>query len=307
MTLFQKPPAWFVTLILAIGILAISTSAILVRLAHEAAGPQSPGFNLVLAGSRLTIAALILLPAWRQIQPQTLQPAALQSAVGAGFCLAVHFAAWISSLSYTSIAASTALVTTNPIWVTVLCWLKYGEKPSRLSAIGIGIALLGGTAIGVADLGRGDAGSHPLLGDFLALAGSWMVSLYLLLGREAQQRGLGIGGYSVMAYSTAAVILLPVPLAVGATYTGYPAGVYLYILLMAIVPQLIGHTSFNWSMLWISPTLVTLAILFEPLGASLLGYLLFQEVPGPAVILGALILLSGVAVAALGTKAGNGA
>lgn len=129
-----------------------------------------------------------------------------------------------------------------------------------------------------------------------------MASLYFLLGREAQRRGLGIGSYVVVAYSTGALVLLPLPFLFGSTYVGYPVTVYFYILLMAIASQVLGHTSLNWAVRWISPTLVTLGILFEPVSSSLLGFLIFQEVPGWLVLLGAIVLLIGVALAVLGAR-----
>lgn len=104
--------------------------------------------------------------------------------------------------------------------------------------------------------------------------------------------------YIAIAYTTAAIILLPFPLLVGNGYVGYPQQVYFYGLLMAIIPQLIGHTSFNWSLRWLSPTFVTLSILFEPIGASCLGFILFTEIPSISVLVGGGILLSGVAIAA---------
>ncbi|MEG4121552.1 DMT family transporter [Microcoleus sp. N9_B4] len=134
------------------------------------------------------------------------------------------------------------------------------------------------------------------------MAGSWAVSLYLLMGREAQRRGLGIGGYIAIAYTVAAIVLLPLPFAFGTTYTNYPDIVYFYILLTAALPQLVGHTILNWAVVQIFPTLVTLAILFEPVGASWLAYLLFGEVPAPAVLAGAAVLLLGVAIATVGAK-----
>ena len=302
MNFSKKPQSWLVALILIVGVSSLSTAAILIRLANVAAGDRTVGFSLVLAASRLTLAALILIPTWPKIQWRSLQPGALLYAATAGGCLALHFALWITSLSYTSIAASTALVTTNPIWVAILSALWYGEKPGKMRVCGIGIGLLGGAAIGFGDMSATSAGSNPLLGDCLALMGSWAVSLYLLLGREAQRRGLGIGSYIAIAYSTAAIILLPLPLAFNASYSNYPNNVYVYILLTAILPQLIGHTSLNWAVLWISPTLVTLAVLFEPVGASFLAYLLFQEVPTLPVLAGAAVLLCGVAIAALDSK-----
>jgi drug/metabolite transporter (DMT)-like permease len=224
----------------------------------------------------------------------------LRYAAAAGVCLAVHFATWITSLSFTSIAASTTLVTTNPVWVALLSWLWFKEKPTRLTVLGIGVAFMGGVLIALGDTGAVSAGNNPPLGNFLALVGAWMVSLYLLLGREAQRRGLGIGSYVAVAYSTGALLLLPLPLVFGSTYVGYPIAVYLYILLMAVASQVVGHTTINWAMRWISPTLVTLAILFEPVGSSFLGYLIFKEVPGLLVLMGAVVLLGGVAIAIAG-------
>ncbi|NJK66261.1 MAG: DMT family transporter [Microcoleus sp. SU_5_3] len=300
MNLPKQPPNWSIALVLIIGVLAISTSSILIRLANISAGTSGLGFSLVLAASRLTLSALILLPAWQKIQWNPLQPGARRYASAAGLCLALHFALWITSLSYTSIAASTALVTTNPVWVAILSRFCFGEKLSKLSVLGITVALLGGITIALGSSGGTNIGSNQLLGNFLALAGSWAVSLYFLLGREAQRRGLGIGGYIAIAYTVAAIVLLPLPFAFNTSYTGYSYIVYFYILLTAIVPQLIGHTVFNWAVAQISPTLVTLAILFEPVGASFLGYLLLREVPTPAVLGGAGVLLFGVAVATFG-------
>jgi drug/metabolite transporter (DMT)-like permease len=297
-----QPPKWSIALVLIIGVLAVSTASILIRLANQAAGTGGLGFSLVLAASRLTLSAIIILPVWPQLLQQPLQPKAWLYASTAGLCLAAHFALWITSLTYTSIAASTALVTTNPVWVALLSRFWFGEKLSKLSVAGIAIALVGTIAIALGSASSTNAGSDRLLGDFLALAGSWAVSLYLLLGREAQRRGLGISGYSAIAYTTAAIALLPLPFAFNASYTGYSHVVYICILLTAIVPQLVGHTIFNWAVVRISPTLVTLAILFEPAGASYFGYLLFGEVPAPEVLAGAGLLLLGVAAAAFGAQ-----
>jgi drug/metabolite transporter (DMT)-like permease len=248
------------------------------------------------------LSALIVLPAGPKLLKRPLQPGVSLYAGAVGLCLAAHFALWITSLSYTSIAASTALVTTNPVWVALLSRFWFGEKLSKLSVTGIAIALVGTIVIALGSAAPANGDSNPLLGDFFALPGSWAVSLYLLLGREAQRRGLGISGYSVIAYTTATIALLPLPLAVNANYAGYSQAVYVCILLTAIVPQLVGHTIFNWAVVRISPTLVTLAILFEPVGASYFGYLIFGEVPAPAVLAGAGVLLLGVAAAAFGTQ-----
>lgn len=302
MKISRQPSSSLVIFVLVVGVLTVSTAAIFIRLALTSAGVSGLGFSLFLSASRLTLASLLLLPAWRNLQHQQLSHGALRYAAAAGVCLALHFASWTTSLSFTSITASTTLVTTNPVWVALLSWLWFKEKLTSLTVKGIGLALLGGILIALGDTEVSSVGNNPPLGNLLALLGAVLVSLYFLLGREAQKRGLGISSYIVVVYSTAALILLPLPLIFGTSYFGYPKLVYFYILLMAVLPQLVGHTSFNWTLRWISPTLVSLAILFEPVVSSFLGYLIFQEVPGYLVVAGAIILLIGVAVAVYGKR-----
>lgn len=299
----MKPSLFLIIIILTMGIIAISTGSIFIKLANQAVGGGSLGFSLVLAGSRLTLASLILLPIWRKMAWENLTKKATYYAILAGVFLAIHFALWITSLSYTSIAASTALVTTNPIWVSLISYFWFGEKIPIKSVLGITIALLGSLTIGWGDMMTENSlltpENNPLFGDLLALLGAIAVSFYLLLGREAQRLGIGITQYIIIAYTSSAIVLLPWPFFLGLSYTGYPNIVYVYILLMALIPQLIGHTSFNWAIRWISPVLVTLSALFEPVGASFLGYFFFQEIPSFGVIGGAIILLLGVAITAL--------
>ena len=293
----MKPKSTHVGIILAIGVLAVSTSAIFIRLAMAAAGKQGVGFSLFLAASRLTVAALILLPTWRKIKTVKVPIKAYSYAIAAGVCLALHFATWISSLAFTSIAASTTLVTTNPLWVALLSWFCLKEKLSKQTLIGILIALGGGVLIALGDVQTENTYNNPILGDSLALIGAWMVSLYLLLSYQAQKQGLSLRYYIAIVYTTAALTLLPFPLLFATSYFDYPNQVYAYVLLMALVPQLIGHTSLNWSLRWISPTFVTLSILFEPIGSSFLGAVIFAEMPSSLVIVGGFILLLGVAIA----------
>ncbi|MGL5035191.1 MAG: DMT family transporter [Microcystaceae cyanobacterium] len=298
----KKPTVGQVSLILGIGVLMTSTSAILIRLAFQAANRSDVGFSLFLAASRLLFTFLLLIPTWPQLRKIAVQPRAYCLAIAAGLALAGHFATWISSLGFTSIAASAAIVTTNPVWVALLSWVWYREKLTKLTIMGIGIALGGGGVIAYGESGQGGNYPNALVGDLLALVGSWLASLYILWGREAQKAGLTIGQYILVAYGTAAIALFFVPFWDHQGYSGYPLAVYGYVLLMALFPQLIGHTSVNWAVRWIAPTFVTLAILFEPLGASVLGWLIFAEIPPLAVITGGLLLLMGVAIAVIGSK-----
>jgi drug/metabolite transporter (DMT)-like permease len=302
----SAPSGIVVGLVLLLGVLAASTAALFIHLAYEAEGSGSIGLGLVLAAVRLSVASLVLLPAWWGLRKAPRGAGARGYAVLAGIFLGLHLALWIISLAYTSIVASATIVTTNPIWVAIFLWLWRGERPSRLTAAGIVVAISGGTLIAVGDAGGSSAGTRPLLGDLLALGGALTVSLYLILGREAQHRGLGLGQYVATAYVVGALTLLPAPLLLGSGYSGWPAEVYLYGILLAFIPQLVGHSSFNWAVRWVSPTLVALVILAEPVGGSILGYLVFGEVPGALVLAGATVLLIGVAGAVWGEGEGSG-
>ena len=254
------------------------------------------GFSLFLAASRLILAALILLPTWRKLNSVQVNRKSLYYAIAAGICLALHFATWITSLSYTSIAASTVLVTTNPIWVGILSWWCYGEKLSRHNIIGISIALIGGIVIAIADSHISHGYSNPLLGDTLAIVGAVMSSLYLVYGAQAQKEGLSTNNYIAIAYSTAAILLFPLPLLYKTSYLGYSPQVYLYVLFMAIVSQVIGHTSLNWAIKWVSPALVSLSLLFEPVFASLVAAIMWREIPSANLLLGGLTILMGIGI-----------
>ncbi|WP_017306524.1 DMT family transporter [Spirulina subsalsa] len=298
----QSPPSWQIFIVLSLGVVAISWSAIFIRLAIATAQKEGIGFSLFLAAARLILASVVVLPAWRKFRPTQTPKKALLFALAAGISLALHFATWITSLSFTSITASTTIVTTNPIWISLLLWVWFREKPTKLTLLGIAIALGGGGLIAWGSAEGTEVGSNPLLGDGLALFGAWCASLYLIWGREAQRQGLSTGVYVAIAYTIAALILAPLPLLFNTPYDGYAPWVYIYVLLMAVFSQVLGHTSFNWSIRWLSPTLVTLVILLEPVGASLLGFFLFQEVPGLYVFTGAVVLLLGVIFAVLGFK-----
>jgi len=217
----------------------------------------------------------------------------------AGLAMGVHFATWITSLAYTSIVASTTLVTSTPIWVALIGWVFWGERPSGRTALGIAVAIAGAVIIGVAQTSA--AGSDPLLGNALALLGAVASATYFLLGRRAQQAGFSVGVHATVANATGALLVLPLPWLFGVGYGGWPAMAYVWLVLMAVFPQLVGHTCFNWAMRYGTPVVVALVLLAEPVGASVLAYLVFGEVIGAAVLAGALTLLVGVALAVLGT------
>lgn len=300
-----QPSRAKVLTILTVGILAVSMSAIFIRFARDSSLSTSSAFGLLIAVGRIAVASLLIAPigfAAVQRERITLEPRvfnkALWLAVAAGLGLAAHFAFWISSLSFTSVAASTAIVTTNPIWLSIFAWLVWKQIPSRGVIVGIAIAFAGGVLVAVGDGSRQSATfSNPLLGNFLALLGAFAVSSYYLLGKAAQAGGLSLSAYTGIAYTTAALVLAPLPFLFGVPYTGYPLETYLWIALLGIVPQVIGHTSFNWAVRYLDPAIVTMVILLEPIGSSIAAVILFKEIPGVPTIIGAALLLVGVFVA----------
>ena len=277
------------TLVLAAALAAVSIAAIFVRLA------QAPG--VVVALYRMLLASLLLLPVTvRGLRRTPLRGRPLLLTLAAGVLLGIHFATWITSIGLTTVAASVTLVTTAPLWVALFAWLFTGLTPSFSVLAGVVMAVAGAAVIGFGDLvgGVAAAGNAPLVGDGLALVGAASVSGYLLLGRAVQRSGVRLDAYAGVAYATAAVVLAPLPLLLGQAYTGYPLPTLGWIALLALVPQLIGHTGINYAMRHLEPTLVTTLILLEPIGSGLLALLIFGEVPSFVTMLGAAVLLAGV-------------
>ena len=176
----------------------------------------------------------------------------------AGLFLAVHFATWISSLEYTTVASSVVLVSTGPLWVALVSPFFLREQLRRTALLGLGLAILGGVIIGGADACRWDAGircvgldqflhGRAIWGNFLALMGAWAVSGYLVVGRRLRA-SVPLVPYILVAYGSAALCLLVAMLVFGQSPFGLKPTTYFWILLLAIVPQLIGHSTYNWAL-----------------------------------------------------------
>jgi drug/metabolite transporter (DMT)-like permease len=279
-----------VTGVLAIAIVAVSLAAIFIRFA------DAPG--VVVALWRMAIAALVLGPfTVRALRRSPLRAETLWPTLLAGGLLGLHFATWITSLSYTTVAASVTLVATIPLWVALFSWLFLGRAPTLTVLFGVLVAVAGGAVIAFGDLAGATATTatpRPLLGNALALVGAIAAAGYLLLGRTAQARGLDLQAYVGVAYAVAAIVLVPWPLVFGVSYLGYALETFVWIALLALVPQLIGHTGINYAMKHLDPTRVATATLLEPVGAGVLAVALFGEVPGPLTLVGAAIVLLGV-------------
>lgn len=287
----RRPPAVPPALVLLAGVFAISTGAIFARLADAPA--------LVIAAYRCTLATLILLPiAWLTARDELrgLSRREWGLALGAGSFLALHFATWISSLDYTSVASSVVLVTTTPIWVGLLSPFISADRTSRETAIGIALSVAGGIIISAGDF---QIGGSALWGDALALAGAMAAAVYLLLGRRLRQN-LSLVSYVVVCYGTAAVILLVLVVVLRLPLTGYTPETYGWLLALAAVPQIIGHTSYNWALGFFSASFISVALLGEPIGATVLAYVVLDERVEWVTLLGGAVILVGIFFAARG-------
>ncbi len=291
-------------IVLLIAILAVSSASILIRFAQE----DAP--SLVIASLRIAIASLVLAPyaLWRyRTEILGLSQKQLLLALLAGLFLAVHFATWISSLEYTTVASSVVFVSTGPLWVALISPLVLGERASRETLYGLGIALAGGIIVGLAGSCTIQGGvkcagfSSPfqegaLLGDFLALVGAWAVAGYLVIGRKLRT-GMSLIPYIFLVYGMAAAALLLLTVGIGQALTGYRPITYLWIILLALVPQLIGHSTYNWALRYLPASAVATANLGEPIGSAILAYMILQERPGVFTILGGILILIGIYLA----------
>ena len=287
---------------LALGVLIVSTAALLIRWAIDAGAHP-----LSVAAGRLTLAAALILPwAWVQKRHELLRLRRADWLVAAlsGVLLAVHFATWIASLAFTSVASSVALVTTNPVWVGLAAWLILREPPGRKTVMGIVLAALGTALIILSDLqtaSSAPAGRQPMLGNALALLGAMSISGYLLVGRKLNLK-LSLLAYVAIVYGAAAIAMNLIAWALGHGVQALPAVAWLPVLLLALGPQLAGHTLINASLKHLTPTFVALAILGEPVGSAILAWLLLDERVAPLQLIGFAVLLVGIAVAARGEE-----
>ena len=286
-------PPFNPSLALVSGVLAVSTGAIFARLAEAPA--------LVIAAYRLGLASVILAPnAWWQARDEllSLRKKDYLLAILAGLFLALHFGTWISSLDYTSVANSVVLVNTNPLWVGVLTPLISKDRLTLLTKLGIVISVMGGVIIGAGDF---VAGGQALWGDFLALLGSICAALYLLLGRNLR-RELSLLAYVALCYGSAAIILWTSVLVMRLPIAGFSTGTYAAFAAMALISQIIGHSSYNWALKWFSASLIAVSLLGEPIGATILAYIIFAEGLTWAKSLGGGLILAGIYLAARGEK-----
>jgi len=275
--------------VLGVALLAVSTGSILVRFAEAPA--------LSTAFWRVAFAVVLLAPF--TVHRATRELGGVKrgdrlAGVLAGAFLALHFATWIRSLDFTTVAASTVLVATTPLWVAVFAPWFGSERPGAAMVAGILVSFSGAAVVG---FGGFATSPQALLGDALALVGAAAAALYLLFGRRLRAH-VSLGTHVLCCYGSAAVFLLLFALVGGRPVLGLPAASYGWFLALAVVPQLIGHSGYNWALRWTSTALVAVVELGEPLLASLLAWWLLAEIPGWKTVWGGGLIAAGFLIAA---------
>lgn len=277
----SPPPPRGDLLLLGVAVIAVSTSGPLIRYA------SAPALAIAMWRNLLVLPPLVL--AARGSHRPSRREARL---IGlAGLFLAAHFATWIPSLSYTSVASSVALVCTQPVWAAVIARWR-GEDVARQVWAGIAVALLGVVVLSGVDL---TVSARALFGDLLALAGGVLAAAYVAVGHEVR-RSVDTAVYTSGCYAVAAATLLAACLLSGRELVGFDRGTWLAIAATAVGPQLLGHTLVNIVLRSITATAVSVAILFEVVGATLLAAWWFGETPPLAALPAGLLIFSGVIV-----------
>ncbi len=275
--------------VLPLGLISISSASVLIKLCD--APP------LTIAAYRLGLAVLLLLPftfSQTRSEVRRLGRGDILSAIVSGIFLSAHFAFWVSSLKHTSVASSVVFVTTNPIFIVLVSTVFLRERFSAALFASILTAVCGGLVIAWDDW-SGQIGN--LYGDFLALLGAVMASGYLLAGRRIRPV-MGLAAYITIVYGIAAVLLIGMARINGDPFFVYSGKTYLLFILLALVPQLIGHTALNWALKFFTATWVSVLILSEPIGAAVLAGLILAEYPTAKVLAGGALVLLGIYLAA---------
>lgn len=273
-------------LIIFLGVVGVSLSAILVRSA------TAPSMVLVLYRMLFSVAVLIPLTLIRhRAELKVLKKREVLLSLSSGFFLGLHFTVFFSAIRYTTIAAATVLVDTEVFFVALATPFLLGKRVSRQGWFAIALTFLGSILIAAASAG---GGSSLLLGDGLALLGAVFVAAYTLIGTEARKT-VSTTIYTTLVYSAGAATVGVLLLLTGTPAVGYGAQNLAAGLGLAVFCTLLGHSVFSWGLKYESPAFVSTAKLLEPVFASLLAVLLFREIPGILVVLGGIFVIAGIA------------
>lgn len=275
--------------VLAAALVAIGCGGPFFRLA--AAPP------LAAAAWRVLLAAALLAPVALRAglvrDLRALGPRERWLLLGAGAALAAHFGLWVPSLALTSVASSVVLVTTSPLLVALLGAVLLGERPSAAQVAGTLVAFLGAVVIAHGDASRG---GHALAGDLLALGGAAAAAVYFVIGRRAR-RAVSLPTYAFAAYAASGAILAGVAWLAGQPLTGIARASWPWLVLLALVPQLVGHTGLNWALARLSAAYVAAVTLGEPVVSTVLAWWWLGEQPPASTVAGGVLVLAGLAAA----------
>ncbi len=285
-------PAFPPGLAVAIAVISVSFAAPLFRIA-DAPAVTASFWRLAFAVALLLPFSVSAWPKWRAWPAADWRIVAL-----AGLALAFHFAVWVQSLRYTTVAASTCLVTLQVVFVALGGHFFIGDRLSRRAWAGVAVAVAGAVAIAAADGSIAPDSRRALLGDALALAAGLGSAVYMLIGRSVRNRH-GLVEYVVPVYAAAALALLfALPFVAQPITGGVSARVFILFVLLAAVPMLGGHTMANWALRYIPAHTIATWILLEPVGAALLAWAIpsLHEVPSAWVVVGGALVLIGAAM-----------
>lgn len=290
-----------IVLVLIVALLGISTSGPLARLS---AAPPLAIATWRLGFSLLIVAVpLLLTGSWRQWR--TLHKKDIAIALAAGAFLAVHFWSWIASLGMTTVAASVLLVNLHPVAMIAGSALWLGERPTRRQLIGTAIGLAGAVVIAGGDLAASvtTVSRRVVMGDALALLGALTVSFYYLSARRLRAK-LDVWPYVALVYGSCFVVLLACSALTGVQLAPQPPRELTIFALIAIGPMLLGHTGFNWALKHVPAPTVSLVMLGEPVGATLIAMAVpaIREVPSARTLVGGAVILAGIIIATLSPR-----
>jgi drug/metabolite transporter (DMT)-like permease len=292
-------------LILGIGILAVSSASLFIRYAQH----EMP--SLVIAAMRLGLASVLLTPFVLRRHSRDIRGISRADWLRiflAGLLLAIHFASWITSLEFTTVSSSVVLVTTTPIWVALFSPLILKERASKMTVVGLAVAILGGLIVSLAGEcsvtsagvtchpGNSPAQATALLGNVLALTGAVCAGFYLIIGRILR-KSVDLSVYVYCIFACAGLFLVLFALLAGKSFYPYSPAAYLFCLALAVFPQIVGHTSLNWALAYLPVGLVAIVLLGEPVGSTILAAIFLKEIPTVWELTGGMIILSGIYIA----------
>lgn len=281
---------------LIVGVIAVSASAIFVKFSDAPSG--------VIAFYRLLFSVLFMLPVFLMKYVKELALISGRDwlyAILAGVFLSFHFILWFESLNYTSVASSTVLVTLQPLFAFVGTFLFFKER-FTLKAILCAVAAIVGSVI--ISWGDFQVSGTALFGDILALLACALVTAYLMFGQSVRKR-ISLVTYTFVVYSISSIVLLLYVLIVGESLYPYPKNEWWNFILLALIPTLLGHSLFNWAIKWISTSVISMAILFEPIGATILAYYLLSEKVLFTQVLGGSVVIVGISLFLLNERSGK--